>query len=202
MGSIYFNPDSKTDVYERNLPHWQQLGKMYFITFRLADSIPAEKLSELSQKQEQFKQSYSPPYTSDQEKEYRHLFYKQLDIWMDNCMGSCILADQRYAEIVKSSLEFYNEQKYMLDHWVIMPNHVHVLAIVEDTILKQVTHGWKSFSARKMNAISGNSGQVWQHESFDHIVRSEFYLEKYRNYIVGNWLKSGKKALLSINKAI
>ena len=28
-------------VYERNLPHWRQEGGTYFVTFRLADSLPA-----------------------------------------------------------------------------------------------------------------------------------------------------------------
>jgi len=27
-------------IYHRNLPHWRQEGVTYFVTFRLADSIP------------------------------------------------------------------------------------------------------------------------------------------------------------------
>jgi hypothetical protein len=33
--------------YARHLPHWRQPGATYFVTFRLADSLPKEKLHEL-----------------------------------------------------------------------------------------------------------------------------------------------------------
>lgn len=36
-----FDPDEDVEIGKRNLPHWQQAGKTYFITFRTADSIPA-----------------------------------------------------------------------------------------------------------------------------------------------------------------
>ena len=34
-------------IYERNLPHWRQDGCTYFVTFRLADSIPVGVRQEL-----------------------------------------------------------------------------------------------------------------------------------------------------------
>src|SRR5262249_20681627 len=40
-----FTPFEKTrpaSVYTRSLPHWQQEGATYFVTFRLADSLPRE----------------------------------------------------------------------------------------------------------------------------------------------------------------
>ena len=42
-----FDPGQPIDLHERNLPHWQQAGTTYFITFRLADSLPAGCLREL-----------------------------------------------------------------------------------------------------------------------------------------------------------
>jgi len=41
---ICFDPEGNTEKRKRNLPHWQQEGNAYFITFRLYDSIP-EKIS-------------------------------------------------------------------------------------------------------------------------------------------------------------
>jgi putative transposase len=35
-------------VYMRHLPHWRQDGATYYVTFRLADSLPQSKLDELA----------------------------------------------------------------------------------------------------------------------------------------------------------
>lgn len=40
----YFNPWADIEKHGDTLPHWQQQGATYFITFRLADSVPKEKL--------------------------------------------------------------------------------------------------------------------------------------------------------------
>ena len=42
----YFNFLAEVKMHEANLPHWNQERALYFVTFRLADSIPKEKLSQ------------------------------------------------------------------------------------------------------------------------------------------------------------
>jgi putative transposase len=42
------DPNKPLTVYERHLPHWRQDGATYFVTFRLADSLPQTKLDELA----------------------------------------------------------------------------------------------------------------------------------------------------------
>src|SRR5260370_2118378 len=39
--------DLPLQVYVRHLPHWRQEGATYFVTFRLHDSLPQEKLQQL-----------------------------------------------------------------------------------------------------------------------------------------------------------
>ncbi|MBN2843058.1 MAG: transposase, partial [Sedimentisphaerales bacterium] len=193
MKDIFYNPDGDKKVTQRNLPHWQQKGKMYFITFRLADSIPAEKLLKLQKRQQEFERMYQPPYTPKQQRLYQRLFFEQVESWLDNCFGSCILEQSQYSQIVMQALEYFDGQKYRLDHWVIMPNHVHVLLLLKDgTDIKNILHSWKSYTAHEINKLSGKDGPVWQHESFDHIVRSEFYLNKYREYINNNKERIGR----------
>jgi hypothetical protein len=34
------DPNLPIRFYQRHLPHWRQVGATYFVTFRLADSIP------------------------------------------------------------------------------------------------------------------------------------------------------------------
>lgn len=36
----FLDPDAEIEIRQGNLPHWQQKGVYYFITFRLTDSIP------------------------------------------------------------------------------------------------------------------------------------------------------------------
>ena len=39
-----FDPYGETTISARHLPHWQQPGVTYFLTFRLGDSVPQDKL--------------------------------------------------------------------------------------------------------------------------------------------------------------
>src|SRR4029077_7380429 len=82
--------------------------------------------------------------------------------------------------------------RYVLDAFVIMPNHVHVLVqLAKDQVFADVLHSWKSFSAQAINQLLGRTGQLWQEESYDRIVRDWSELVRYRDYIVGNPKKAG-----------
>lgn len=49
----FFNPYAEILHTENRLPHWQQIGAVYFVTFRLADAVPSHLLSQWeSQKRE------------------------------------------------------------------------------------------------------------------------------------------------------
>ncbi len=64
-----------------------------------------------------------------------------------------------------------------------MPNHVHVLVTpINNYNLATILHSWKSYSASKINKRTGKTGQLWFHESYDHIVRnlkSFYYIREY-----------------------
>ena len=42
----FFNPYEEIRYTENLLPHWQQKGAVYFVTFRLGDAIPAHLRAE------------------------------------------------------------------------------------------------------------------------------------------------------------
>jgi hypothetical protein len=46
---------------------------------------------------------------------------------LDDCLGSCVLRQEKIAKILADALLYFNKKKYILDDWVIMPNHVHIL---------------------------------------------------------------------------
>jgi hypothetical protein len=53
--------------------------------------------------------------------------------------------------------------------------------------LSAVLHSWKSFTSNQLNRALGRSGQLWQDESFDHIVRDDGALARFARYVRENW---------------
>ena len=178
------SPIAKTG---RHLPHWQQAGGTYFVTLRLADSIPNDKLIQWQIELREWLLRHPEPRTAEQNKEYAELFAERFHWWLDDGMGECGLRQPKNSEIVEEALRFFDGQRYWLGHFVVMPNHVHVLVrpLGEHT-LSEILHSWKSFTAKKINAALGRGGQVWQDESFDCIVRDEVALEKFSAYVQEN----------------
>ena len=190
--NIFYNPAIIKKVTRRNLPHWQQAEKMYFTTFRTADSIPREKAEEFRYVKQQWQTNHAKPYTEKEKAEYRLLFSDKMNTWLDHCHGECLLAKPVCAAIVKGAIEHFEGERYLLDHWVIMPNHVHILLVTcEGYELNTILHSWKSFTSKKINKMHSRTGTFWQSETFDHIVRNNRQLEKYREYIKMNIDKAG-----------
>ena len=203
MENIYYNKDRAKEKHHRNLPHWYQDEKLYFVTFRLADSIPAEKLQKLKEDRQRWELLHKQPYSQNEWQEYSRLFNRRIENWLDNCHGDCVLKRPECGKLLAETLEYFNGERYLLDHWIIMPNHVHILVVIMNNYkLEDITHSWKSFTANKINKIIGQKKQLWQHESFDHIVRSTKQLEKFREYIVGNADKAPKNSILSKNNIL
>jgi len=77
--------------------------------------------------------------------------------------------------------------QYSLYAYVVMPNHVHVLfmPLTEFNSFKLV-QTWKSIGARRINAVTGRTGHLWQSESYDHLVRNVEEFNRIRAYIRGN----------------
>jgi len=190
--TLFYDPNAPKQVYHKHLPHWNQTGRMYFVTFRLADSLPRDKLNMLKQERQVWEKTHQPPYTALQWQEYHKLFSHRIEQWLDNGTGACLLADPRCANIVARALAHFDGERYRLDEWVIMPTHIHVLVTPNQTYeLSKILHTWKSFTASAINKLKQQTGRIWQHESFDHIVRSPAQLERLRHYIRDNPTKAG-----------
>ena len=78
------------------------------------------------------------------------------------------------ASIVEESLFFSHRERFLLEAYVIMPDHVHLL--IRPTAgwsLVRVLQGLKGFTAREINRTLERRGSVWQAESFDHLIRND-----------------------------
>jgi len=184
------------ETYKRNLPHWQQGSVWYFVTFRLADSIPNHINEKILSEREIWIKNHKDltKLTKEEKIEYYRLFSKRIENFLDNNTGSCILKDKKIAEIIARTLVYFDSQRYELDEWVIMPNHVH--ALVKPLLnykLSTILHSWKSFSANEINKLLGKNGQIWTYESYDHIVRNKNAFDVIRKYIRENPTKAKTK---------
>ena len=183
----FFDSQADFQVHRRKLPHWTQTGVIYFVTFRLADSLPVQKFAALEEEKKRWLAVNPPPHKESQIQEYHRNFSQRILEWLDAGYGSCVLAQPEICRLVESALTFFHEQRYLLGDHVVMPNHVHALVKpLGDHDLNRILHSWKSFSANRINRITGSRGRVWHQESFDHIVRSADQLARIERYIRDN----------------
>jgi type I restriction enzyme R subunit len=68
-----------------------------------------------------------------------------------------------------------------------MPNHVHVVVMpLPGHELPEIAHSWKSFTANEANKLLGRTGQFWQPEPYDHLIRDDEDLEHSIEYALNN----------------
>ena len=72
-----------------------------------------------------------------------------------------------------------------------MPNHVHLLVTLHpDWLLEKVIFTWKRRSSGQINLLLETSGQNWQHEYFDRMIRDGRHFENVVRYIRRNPAKA------------
>jgi len=194
-----FDPDAHTWKSRQRLPHWRQSGVTYFVTSRLADSMPASVLADWKSERDEWLamrglgSAEEVHRLSEQDRrEFHRVFTERWHRWLDEGHGSCVMARPAVAAIVARELVKWHSNTCELDTWILMPNHFHALVEVSaDQSLSQVVQQWKGASARYVNRELGRTGPLWQRESFDHIVRSARQLDHFRRYIAENPVRAG-----------
>ena len=104
------------------LPHLVRPDAFYFVTFRLADSLPKSVLVELQRElySQEPKTHLSTPNSNlarDVDSERR----RRIELYLDSGAGSCCLAHPQIAGFAATTLLAHHETRYFLDDWVIMP---------------------------------------------------------------------------------
>jgi D-tyrosyl-tRNA(Tyr) deacylase len=191
---VPFDPSVPISRTKRRLPHWEQSGRTYFITFRLVDSVPQSQLLQWHQERELWRRDHPGKLSTALQAEYDRLFTDKFQSWLDAGYGECILKQPDIAAIVAAALAHFDGERYHIEGYVIMPNHVHVLVSpLDNWALEEITHFWKSFTAHQINHLLNRDGHVWHHESFDHLVRNEETYRRFQEYIQQNPVKAGLK---------
>jgi REP element-mobilizing transposase RayT len=193
--SPFVNPFAEIEITTNRLPHWQQGEAWIFVTWRLADSLPADKLRQWQEEKDAWLACHPEPWDEPTRRNYHEWFTQRIEDWLDAGHGACILRQPKVRKIVSDALGFFDGERYELGHWVVMPNHVHVLfRPSRGHRLSGVLQSWKSFTAKEINKQLGRTGPVWQEDYWDRLVRNERHLDACQRYIAGNPVKAGLAA--------
>jgi REP element-mobilizing transposase RayT len=150
------------------------------ITFRLFDSMPQELLTQW--KQELIKDS----------EQFEDKLRWRIEAYLDQGCGACHLADPEIATMVQDALLHFDGERYRLTAWVLMPNHVHLLAApCHAHSLSAIMHSIKSYTAQQANKILGCKGRFWFEDYFDRYIRNAKHFENALSYIENNPVRAG-----------
>jgi REP element-mobilizing transposase RayT len=184
-----FHPDKPIHIYIRGLPHFRQDGATYFVTFRLADSLPQSKLRELRTIKQQWERNHQPPYSHTALRALSRETMRRAERWLDAGYGACLLKDKHCAAHVVGAIHHFEGERCDLGCYAVMPNHVHVVMRPlepEEHPLESILQSWKRHTSYEINRHVGRRGTLWQEESFDRIIRDEEQLYRAIQYIGRN----------------
>lgn len=208
----FFDPDDEPQITQRKLPHWGQAGTVCFITWRTADSMPKDVLEEwLAERSDWLTRHGVQPELPDWRSQLMRLSPQSVDAFheqfstrwhdcLEACHGECVLKDAALNQIVADSLMHFDGIRYQMLGFVVMPNHVHLMAVFEsnEALLLQC-ESWKRFTGTKIQKRLGRRGRFWQQDAFDHLVRCEAQYKRLLAYMEQNpaqaRLKAGSYAL-------
>jgi REP element-mobilizing transposase RayT len=197
--------------YRNRLPHIQPVGGSFFITFRLYNSLSKQLLKKIQREAEEEKfcllsmadDEERRKLETDLRQRYFNLLEKELE---KGSGGNHWLSDQQVANIVQEELFKWDGIYYDLLCFTIMSNHVHMVIdtsvqllneevyldiennyVQLDQILKRI----KGSTACRCNRVLSRSGQFWDRESWDVLIRNQRMLQNVITYTLENSVKAG-----------
>jgi REP element-mobilizing transposase RayT len=206
-------------AYRRNLPHLQPPGATFFVTFRLAGSLPKDVVRQWNLEREWLAHlAERNTARFDQiKRDFDRAWFAKFESLLDGATsGPLWLNDERVAAQVVESLHYRHEKVYRLDAFTIMPNHVHVVfkplpvdSALEASVLSAGTsddlqsddieyhslaaimQSLKGYTAFQANQLLSREGEFWAHESYDHWIRANDEWQRIVAYVMNNPLKAG-----------
>ena len=187
----FFNPWGDIVTSENRLPHWQQEGATYFVTFHLADSIPAHLRARWEEEREAWLRWHPEPWTPEIEREYHERFSGAIEEWLDAGHGACVLRQPECAGEAAAALRFFDGVRVAMLSFIVMPNHVHALFVLNGGwTLEKMLQSWKRHSSRQIHLWLGQEGTLWQKDYFDRLIRDAGHFANCVRYIRRNPAKA------------
>ena len=180
MSTQQHGQDAQATIHKRQgtyLPHWTRDGATYAVTFRLADSLPRPVLEAWIFERRDIVRTAGQmgrPLSEHEQQRLQKLHSERIEVYLDASHGDCWLRQPAIARLVADALRHFEGQRYRLHAWCIMPNHVHLMVEpMPGHALPSLLHSWKSFTAKAANRHLGSTGDFWQTEYYDHLIRDE-----------------------------
>lgn len=195
--------------FRRNLPHYHLPNATYFITFRLAGSLPQEALERAQEEYQaellRLERTLSGRDLREARQQAQKAHLVRIDTLLDKTIhGPRWLSRPECARLVMDCIRELEPAHYHLHAFCVMPNHVHLLIDQQGipdppprkdgrayTALNLALRLLKSKSGTLCNRILGRRGDFWQHESYDHVVRDEREFQRILAYIANNPVQAG-----------
>ncbi len=155
------------------LPHFDDPTLIQTVTFRLVDSLPQSKQHLLE---------------IEDEKEKR----RKIEECLNKGYGCCWLRRPDLAEKVEDALLHFDDQRYRMLAWVVMPNHVHaIFEPLHGFSLGEIIDSWKGHTVNVANRILGRKGHFWAKDYFDRYFRDVEHFRNAVRYVHENPVKAG-----------
>ena len=200
----------KKEFYRHTLPHFQQPGQAYFVTWCLNDAIPPKALVEFTDKLHEIhsqilllsNRNGDPVVLDTLKSEFnltRKIYLKAFDDLLHLQERSVVnLAKDSNRTIVMNALAYWEGKRIENYAYCIMSNHVHWVFRVfhndekgNTVYLQDILQSVKRYSATTINKIEGVSGSLWQKESYNTTIRDDIHLYTAIDYTINNPVKAG-----------
>jgi putative transposase len=155
------------------LPHFDANTLVQHVVFRTAASLNSDTLDAAT------RQGHS---------EGRRI----IDQALDASQNGTLFEQADLADIMQAGILHFDGDRYDLQAWCIMPNHVHVLLVTAPKVLLgQIVKTWKSQATREINACLKSSGPIFARDYFDRYIRNSLQMKRAIGYIEENPIKAG-----------
>ncbi|WP_423129821.1 transposase [Gaoshiqia sp. Z1-71] len=200
----------KKAFYRRTLPHFQQPGQAYFVSWNLKDAIPPKALTRYVKKIDELKaqivfqkeQKTDKKIIEELETNYYSIRKKYIKAYDDLLnLGENLtidLSEQENLKIIKEALHFWEGKKLENFAYAVMCNHVHwVFGVYKEdenkglVYLQDIMQSVKRETSNRINKREKRTGPMWQKESFDITIRDDKHLYYAINYTLQNPVSAG-----------
>jgi len=195
----------KKEFHRRHLPHYQQSGQAYFVTWCTKDSVPPKALKSYSMQLNEIKNQIENAKTNkaddkiinDLKFEYYKIRKKYMKAYDDllHLQTEFIvnLSTEHNTQAIIKALCYWEGTRIENYALCVMSNHVHwVFRVLENDkngepiYLQDILQSVKRFSANQINKLENRIGVLWQSESYDTTIRDDLHLHNAINYTIEN----------------
>ena len=90
-------------------------------------------------------------------------------------------------KVVCQALLHFDGERYLLGAYVVMDDHLHLMVCpLPEFKLDKILHSWRSYTANRLQRMSGRYGEIWQEEPYDRMLWNNKEIQQKAIYIWDN----------------